>query len=134
VTENAHLSYSLLCDDVRLEAGNKLSVMGIFQGIYLPSLPGTVLRFALLNHWSGQGEHNTKIYLLSPDRSTIMMKTPSSNFSLKTQRFSDNVTLFNHLVFSEYGTHILQVYLDGIMVKEVPLNVLMSDYPISRIH
>ena len=63
-----------------------------------------------------------------------MMKTPSSNFSLKTQRFSDNVTLFNHLVFSEYGTHILQVYLDGIMVKEVPLNVLMSDYPISRIH
>ena len=134
MTGNAYLSYSLLCDDVRLEAGNKLSVMGIFQGIYLPSLPGTVLRFALLNHWIGQGEHNTEICLLSPDRSKIMIKTTSSNFSLEAQSFADNVTLFNHLAFTEYGTHILQVYLDGIMVKEIPINVLMSEHPISRIH
>ncbi len=46
----AHLAYSLVCDDVRLEVGNKLSVMGIFQNIFFPSLPSTYFRFVLLNH------------------------------------------------------------------------------------
>ncbi len=123
-TGHVHLSYSLLCDDVRLEAGNKLSIMGIFQDIYLPSLPSTVLRFALLNHWVGQGRHETRIQLLSPGRGKTLMKTSPSRFSLDARSFADNVTLFNNLGFSEYGTHILQVYLDGFMVKELPLNVL----------
>ncbi len=121
---HVHLSYSLLCDDVRLEAGNKLSIMGIFQDIYMPSLPATVHRFALLNHWVGQGRHETQIQLLSPDRGKTLMKTGPSKFSLDARSFADNVTLFNNLGFSEYGTHILQVYLDGFMVKELPVNVL----------
>ena len=131
---HAHLSYSLLCDDVRLEAGNKLSVMGIFQDIYLPSLPATVLRFALLNHWIGQGQHQTEIRLLSPDRSKTLMQTSPSQFSLDAQSFADNVTLFNNLGFSEYGTHILQVYLDGIMVKELPVNVLKPPTTSTRVN
>lgn len=134
VAGHVHLSYSLLCDDVRLEAGNKLSVMGIFQDIYLPSLPATVLRFALLNHWVGQGQHETQIQMLSPDRSKTLMKTAPSQFSLDARSFADNVTLFNNLGFSEYGTHILQVYLDGFMVKELPVNVLKPPTSSTRVN
>ena len=38
------------CDDVRLEAGNKLSFMGVFQNIMVQQLPLSLIKFAV-NHW-----------------------------------------------------------------------------------
>ena len=53
--KSAQLVYSILCDDVRLELGNKLSLMGIFENVFLPSFPAMVLNFAVVNHWVGVG-------------------------------------------------------------------------------
>jgi hypothetical protein len=87
----AQLAYSLLCDDIRLEAGNKLSLMGIFQNVYFQSLPATILKFALLNHWVGAGEHSTEIRIISPDRSRLLLQTTPSNFTLEGGGFADHV-------------------------------------------
>jgi len=121
----AHLSYSLVCDDVRLEVGNKLSIMGIFQNIFFPSLPSTYFRFVLLNHWEGTGDHTTEIRVVAPDRSRLIAKVGPSSFSLNPSAVADNVTVFNNLQFEQEGPHILQVYLDEIMVREVQLNVVV---------
>ena len=51
--KSAQLVYSLLCEDVRLELGNKLSLMGIFENVFLPSFPAMMLKFATVNHWVG---------------------------------------------------------------------------------
>ena len=48
------LLYTLFCDDVRLEAGNKLSFMGVFQNIMVQQLPFPIIKFAVVNHWQGQ--------------------------------------------------------------------------------
>jgi hypothetical protein len=120
----AHLAYSLVCDDVRLEVGNKLSVMGIFQNIYLPSFPSTYFRFVLLNHWEGTGDHTTEIKIVSPDRTKIIARTGPSPFSLAAPGVADNVTVFNNVPFEQEGPHILQIYLDEIMVRELYLNVV----------
>ncbi len=126
---SAQLSYSLLCDDIRLEAGNKLSLMGIFQNVYFQSLPATILKFALLNHWVGAGEHSTTIKIISPDRSKLLLQTTPSNFSLEPGGFADNVTFFTNVVFVEEGPHIVQVYLNEIMVREVYFNVVVPVAP-----
>jgi len=34
--QKLELAYTLFCDDVRLEVGNKLSYMGVFQTIIVP--------------------------------------------------------------------------------------------------
>ena len=120
-----HLAYSLLCDDIRLEAGNKLSVMGIFQNIYLQTLPSTILKFALLNHWEGAGEHVTEIKIVSPDRTKLIGNTAPSTFSLTPGGFADNITIFTNVIFNEEGTHVIQIYLDHIMVKEIYFNVVV---------
>ena len=44
------LAYTLLCDDVRLEVGNKLSYMGVFQSIVVPQLPVWFPKLAVVNH------------------------------------------------------------------------------------
>jgi uncharacterized protein DUF6941 len=121
----AQLAYSLLCDDIRLEAGNKLSVMGIFQNIYLQTLPSTLLKFALLNHWEGNGEHTTEIKIVSTDRRKIIANTAPSTFSLTPGGFADNITIFSNVVFTEEGTHGIQIYLNQIMVREVYLNIVI---------
>jgi hypothetical protein len=121
----AQLAYSLLCDDIRLEAGNKLSLMGIFQNVYFHSLPATILKFALLNHWIGRGEHTTEIKIVSPDRSKLMLQTSPSSFSLDPGGFADNVTFFTNVVFTEEGPHIIQIYLNQIMVREIYFNVVV---------
>ena len=38
------LLYTLFCDDVRLEAGNKLSFMGVFQNIMVQQLPVSLIQ------------------------------------------------------------------------------------------
>ena len=48
------LLYTLFCDDVRLEAGNKLSFMGVFQNIMVQQLPVSLIKFAVVNHWQGR--------------------------------------------------------------------------------
>jgi hypothetical protein len=128
-SSSAQLSYSLLCDDIRLEAGNKLSLMGIFQSVYFQSLPSTILKFALLNHWVGAGEHNTEIKIVSPDRSRLVLQTTPSIFSLDPGGYADNVTFFTNVFFAEEGPHIVQIYLNQIMVREVILNVVIPAPP-----
>jgi hypothetical protein len=49
------LLYTLFCDDVRLEAGNKLSFMGVFQNILVQQLPLSLIKFAVVSHWQGSG-------------------------------------------------------------------------------
>ena len=48
--ENLQLIYTLLCDDVRLEMGNKISLMGVFQNIMVEKLPVSLIKFAVVNH------------------------------------------------------------------------------------
>jgi hypothetical protein len=114
----AQLSYSLLADDVRLEVGNKLSIMGLFQNIYLPSLPAPMLRFVIINHWIGGGDHFTQIKILSPQHGRIIASTEPSRFSLSPSGFADNITAFANVLFEEEGPHFIQIFLDDQLVHE----------------
>ncbi|MFN8008655.1 MAG: hypothetical protein U0V70_16850 [Terriglobia bacterium] len=127
--ETAQLSYSLLCDDIRLEAGNKLSLMGIFQNVYFQTLPSTILKFALLNHWVGAGEHTAEIRILAPDRNRVVLHTAPSIFSLNNGGFADNVTFFTNVFIADEGPHIIQIFLDQVMVRETILNIVLPPAP-----
>ena len=59
--KNAQLVYSIVCDDVRLEMGNKLSLMGIFENIFFQGFPSALLKFAIVNHWIGEGQSHARI-------------------------------------------------------------------------
>src|SRR4030088_1889919 len=66
--QKLELMYTLFCDDVRLEVGNKLSYMGVFQNIVVPQLPVWLPKLAVVNHWRGQGAHLSEVRILMPDR------------------------------------------------------------------
>ena len=91
--KSAQLVYSILCDDVRLEVGNKLSFMGIFENVYLSSFPAVILRFAAVNHWIGAGDYQTQVRVVSPEGREVAL-SGQSTFRIDPEGYADNVTFF----------------------------------------
>jgi len=125
--KSAQLAYSILCDDVRLEIGNKLSLMGIFENVYLPSFPAMVLRFAVINHWIGAGDYQTQLRVISPEGREVT--SAQSMFRIEPEGYADNVTFFANVAFERAGRYSIQSYLDGKVVFERPLFVGVIQQP-----
>lgn len=117
------LVYTLLCDDVRLEMGNKVSLMGVFQNIMVENLPVSLIKFAVLNHWRGKGNHNTEVRIMNPDRSQLVVTSQGTQIELAPGGFTDNVSFFVNVVFPLAGTYWVQTLANNQLLEELPLIV-----------
>ena len=131
--KSAQLQYSLLCDDVRIEIGNKVSLMGLFENIFLPQFPAVLLRFATINHWVGVGDFETQVRIFSPDGKEIASSALSA-FRIESQGYADNVTFFANVSLERAGTYHVRTFLDGKMVFERPLFVRTIQQPPSTLN
>ena len=120
--KKAQLVHSITCDDVRIEMGNKLSLMGLFENIFFQGFPSVLLKFAVVNHWVGTGQFETHVKILAPDRKEVVVSIPSK-FSIETNGYADNVTFFTNVSFERAGAHIIQIYIDGNIAAERTLYV-----------
>lgn len=122
-TQNLNLVYTLMCDDVRIEMGNKISLMGIFQNIMVEKLPVSLIKFAVINHWSGEGSHETEVRILSPNRADLLVTSQPTPIELAPGGFTDNVSFFINVVFPQAGTYWVQTLCDQEVMEEFPLIV-----------
>ncbi len=122
-TENLQLIYTLLCDDVRLEMGNKISLMGVFQNIMVEKLPISLIKFAVVNHWRGEGHHQTEVRIVSPDKINMVVTSQPTNIELAPGGFTDNVSFFVNVVFPTAGTYWVQTLANTVLLEEFPLIV-----------
>jgi hypothetical protein len=120
---NLQLMYTLLCDDVRIEMGNKLSLMGIFQNIMVEKLPVSLIKFAVINHWRGAGGHETEVRILSPDKANLVVTSQPTRIELAEGGFTDNISFFVNVVFPNPGTYWIQTIANAAVVDEFPLIV-----------
>jgi hypothetical protein len=121
--EKLKLVYTLMCDDVRIEMGNKISLMGIFQNIMVERLPVSLIKFAVINHWRGEGSHQTEVRILSPDRANMVVTSQPTEVDLSPGGFTDNVSFFVNVVFPDAGTYWVQTIADAEVLEEFPLIV-----------
>jgi len=112
-----------MCDDVRIEMGNKISLMGIFQNIMVEKLPVSLIKFAVINHWRGEGSHETEVRILSPNRSDLLVTSQPTPIDLAPGGFTDNVSFFINVVFPQAGTYWVQTLCDQEVIEEFPLIV-----------
>ncbi len=111
------LLYTILCDDVRLELGNKLSYMGVFQSIIVPKLPVWLPKLAVVNHWSGDGAHLSEVRILMPDRQQALVVSQPARFEI-THGSADNISFFVNLTFPVPGDYIVQTLIDSNLFDE----------------
>ena len=125
-TPTLRLKYTLLCDDVRIEMGNKISLMGIFQNIMVEKLPVSLIKFAVINHWQGSGNHETEVRILAPDKVNMVVTSQPTSIELAEGGFTDNVSFFVNVVFPNAGTYWIQTIANAVVLDEFPLIVTDS--------
>src|SRR5215216_8194190 len=121
--KNLKLLYTLFCDDVRLEAGNKLSFMGVFQNIMVQQLPVSLIKFAIVSHWQGQGSYLSEVRILTPDRQQPVVVSQPTSFEIAPGGFADNVSFFVNVQFPVAGQYWVQTLVNSTLVDERPLLV-----------
>ena len=122
-TKNLQLIFTLFCDDARLEAGNKLSFMGVFQNIVVPQLPLSLIKFAVVNHWQGQGSYLSEVRILTPDRKQPVVVSQPTRFELAQGGFADNISFFVNVTFPTAGRYVVQTLIDSNLFQEQVLTV-----------
>ncbi len=122
-SENLQLVYTLFCDDVRLEVGNKLSFMGVFQNIMVQQLPLPLIKFAIVNHWRGQGTYMSEVRILTPDRRELVVASQPTSFEISPGGHADNISFFVNVTFPAAGQYWVQTLVDSSLYEEQVLTV-----------
>jgi hypothetical protein len=122
-TSNLKLIYTLFCDDVRLEVGNKLSLMGVFQNIMVQQLPISLIKFAVVSHWQGEGTHLSEVRILTPDRQQPVVVSQPTSFEIVPGDFADNISFFVNVTFPVAGRYWVQTLVNSTLYDEQPLVV-----------
>ncbi|HEX8706654.1 MAG TPA: hypothetical protein VF723_00210 [Pyrinomonadaceae bacterium] len=124
------LVYTVFCDDVRLEVGNKLSLMGVFQNIMVQQLPISLIKFAVVNHWRGGGTHLGEVRVLTPDKQQPVVVSQPTPFEIIEGGFADNISFFVNVTFPVAGQYWVQTLVDSMLFDEQPL--LVTDTQLAR--
>ena len=117
------LLYTLICDDVRLEAGNKLSFMGVFQNMMVQQLPASLIKFAVVNHWKGSGRYLSQVIILTPDRQQAIVASEPTSFEIASGGFADNISFFVNVTFPRSGQYFVQTLINSNLYEEQVLTI-----------
>ncbi len=122
-TQNLQLIYTLLCDDVRLEMGNKISLMGVFQNILVEKTADFVDKIRCCQPLARRRTaSNRSSHCFARQNKYGRYFTPT-NIELAQGGFSDNVSFFVNVVFPTAGTYWVQTLANMVLLEEFPLIV-----------
>ncbi|MDT5293379.1 MAG: hypothetical protein QOJ76_259 [Acidobacteriota bacterium] len=121
------LVYTIFCDDVRLEVGNKLSLMGMFHQIMVQQLPVTVMKFAVVSQWRGEGRHMSEVRILSPNRQHALVLGEPSPFEVMPGGVANNISFFFSVEFPTPGAYLVQTLIDSTLADEQELTIMHVD-------
>jgi hypothetical protein len=121
------LAYTIFCDDVRLEVGNKLSLMGVFHQILVQHYPVTVMKFAVVTQWRGNGRHLSEVRILTADRQQAVVLAEPSPFEVAHGGVANNISFFFNVEFPQPGLYYVQTLIDSNLADEQELTLVHVD-------
>ncbi len=121
------LVYTIFCDDVRLEVGNKLSLMGVFREVVVQRFPVTVMKFAVVSQWRGEGRHLSEVRITTEDRQQMLVLSDPAPFEIMAGGVANNVSFFFNVVFPAPGLYRVQTLIDSTLADEQELALFQVD-------
>ena len=114
------LEHVLICDDIRQEVGNKLSLIGLYgSGLYLDpetKFPGVMDRLSILMRWKGiQG--GEKVYIGLKYKDEVLYKPDRPIEVSKPQIESDYSHVCVRLAgfpLKGFGNYVFSIYLNSL--------------------
>lgn len=117
------LQASLLCDDVRQERNGKFILIGLYDGILVPSFPAVFQRLCIVNRWCcGEGEFEQLSRIVKPDGTTPLVQGQPVKIILPNDEASGtSVEFFINVMFEKEGTYWVEILLDNDLKLRYPL-------------
>ena len=122
--EKLQLVYTIFCDDVRFEMGNKLSFMGVFQNIMVQQFPVSLYKFAVVNQWRGEGAYLSEVRILTPDHQQPVIVSQPTRIEIAAGAFANNISFFGNVVFNAPGNYWVQTLIDSSLFSELPISIV----------
>jgi len=79
--------------------------MGVFQNIMVQQLPVSLIKFAVVNHWQGEGNYLSEVRILTPDRRQPVVVSQPTQFEISQGGFADNISFFVNVTFPTAGQY-----------------------------
>lgn len=121
----------LLCDYALTSDEGKLSVLGIFSNINFPSLPNAYSRFFVVIILTlDSGTHQVRLGIVEPGGGQMLPDPPTVDVQVEVPGADTNLVVdFNNLPFNRAGIYQVQLFLEGLLIHSVPLNVQGNAQP-----
>jgi hypothetical protein len=126
-SDGLQLVYTLFCDDVRLEVGNKLSLMGVFHQVAVQRFPVTLMKFAVVSQWRGEGSHMSEVRILAPDRRQPIVLAEPTPFDVAPGGVANNISFFFNVEFPAPGRYRVQTLINSSLADEQELIIMHVD-------
>ena len=126
-------SFIAVCEDVRLEIGGRISIVGLYDTLALPSFPGGA-NLCVTTRWTatGPGRADVSLHMLTPDNPTPI-RIISQTIELSDQEgigFCSAGTVAKFAwQFHAPGVHCVQVRLDNADMGVIPIMVRKHPHP-----
>jgi len=131
-----HLDFAVVADYALVDQNGKISVLGIFQHIWVQQFPAMHPRLHLVLRLKGKrtevGEHGVRIRLLDEGDVEILGGNGSVNFAEPpagvTEIEAGAILVFD-VPFPHPGTYRFEITLDGERAAQVPITVTQMPPP-----
>jgi hypothetical protein len=97
--------------------------MGVFQNILVQQVPVSLIKFAVVNHWQGEGSYLSEVRILTPDRQQPVVVSQPTRFEIMPGGFADNISFFVNVTFPKAGRYVVQTLIDSNLFEEQMLTV-----------
>jgi hypothetical protein len=98
--------------------------MGVFHQIVVHEFPVTLLKFAVVCQWRGEGNHLSEVRILTPDRKQAVVLAEPSPFEVTPGGVANNISFFFNVVFPAPGRYRVQTLLDSTLADEQELTLI----------
>ena len=131
-----HLDFAVVADYAIVDQAGKLSVLGIFQHIWVQQFPAMHPRLHLVLRLKGKrteiGEHQVQIRLLDEQDTEVLGGNGAVNFAEPPAGVTDieaGAILVFDVPFPHAGAYRFEIRIDGDMKASVPLTVSQLPAP-----
>ena len=83
----------------------------------------SLIKFAVVNHWQGQGSYLSEVRILTPDRQHPIVVSQPTRFEIAHGGFADNISFFVNVTFPTSGQYVVQTLVDSNLFNEQLLTV-----------
>ena len=94
-------------------------------------LPVSLIKFAVVTHWRGEGAYLSEVRILTPDKQQPIVVSQPTRFEIAAGGFADNISFFVNVTFPTPGQYWVQTLVDSNLFEEQPLVISDASEPLT---